>query len=71
MYSYKTLDMPDKSESELVPQVLANVEIKQNLNLKSQLDNHNYIRHEEVPKDKYGSYVPKKEIVHNVNNDHV
>jgi hypothetical protein len=38
LHSFKTLDMPDKSESSLVPEVLAKVEVKQNINLQSQLD---------------------------------
>jgi hypothetical protein len=44
LYSFKTLDMPDKGEeAPLVPQAQGNVILASNLNRKSQLDQVNLI----------------------------
>jgi len=40
--SYKTLDMPEKPEFEIVNEALANVELKHNIGLKSCMDNVRY-----------------------------
>ena len=39
MNSFKTLDMPDKDEFDIVPEIKANVDLKYNLELRSSMDN--------------------------------